>query len=592
MGTQSNRHLIMYLPLVATVTFIVAVFPVLLVWWLRASGLVTSFWAGAALGTAGAFVAWYVGGALWKTRTGSRDILFSELLLWGWLQRWRNDRRLSAATDVLGLASGRPQAITGGRLTNEQRAGLLTRLSTSLEARDPYTHGHSRRVARHATNIAKRMGIASDHVAKIRAAAAMHDVGKLETPTSVLHKEAKLTDDEFAVIKRHPVDGAVMVATLEDDELTAMVRHHHERIDGTGYPDGLAGEAIPLGARIIAVADTFDAITSTRAYRRAHAHKKALDILTAEAGSQLDSGAVRAFCACYSGRRPVALWTMASNGAPRLASWFGGGLSTGVAASVAAVVGAALGPAVVETPASPDRGVATAAAAPRAPVDRPRAQPTRERKSARAARPDRDPRSGSDRAQAETAVPRQTTAPPVSYSPDDGTGAGTPVPTPPPTPTPPPAAGGPQNAGPGGDRGKGKGKGPDHDRGKGKGKGPDHDRGQGKGPGDDRGRGDDLGQDNGQGHNGGSRGNGKGRGGSQDFVPDVVAELPPGQGNGQGPSRGLSPEVGPGVPPGPGKGKGPRATPSPPAPDQGTSPAAAASGSLGLGVACGQRAAA
>ncbi len=107
----------------------------------------------------------------------------------------------------------------------------------------------------------------------------MHDVGKVETPTAVLHKAGRLSDEEFDIVKRHPVDGADMVATLDDDELTAIVRHHHERLDGTGYPDGLAGDEIPLGARILAVADTFDAITSTRPYRQANPHKKALDIL-------------------------------------------------------------------------------------------------------------------------------------------------------------------------------------------------------------------------------------------------------------------------------------------------------------------------
>ena len=138
-----------------------------------------------------------------------------------------------------------------------------------------------------------------------------------------------------------------MVASLGDDELTAMVRHHHERFDGTGYPNGLAGEAIPIGARVIAVADTFDAVTSTRPYRPAHAHKKAIDILTAEAGAQLDPDAVRAFLSCYAGRRSLALWTFLTNGPPRLASWLGGGLSPASAASAAGVVATAAATAVV-----------------------------------------------------------------------------------------------------------------------------------------------------------------------------------------------------------------------------------------------------
>lgn len=288
-----------------------------------------------------------MGAALWKTRPHSEDLLFGELMLWGWVQRWRIERRLAAATDLLGLSEGVPRNVPGGRLTDEQRADLLTQLASTLEARDPYTHGHSRRVARHSSNIAKRMGLSAEEVAKVRTAAAMHDVGKVKTPIAVLHKEGKLTDEEFAIIKRHPGEGAVMVAMLRDDELTAMVRHHHERLDATGYPDRLAGEAIPVGARIIAVADTFDAIISTRAYRSARAHKRALDILDAEAGTQLDPDAVKAFCRCYSGMRPLAVWTLLAGVPQRLVSWFGNGLGTANAASMVNVMATATTTAIV-----------------------------------------------------------------------------------------------------------------------------------------------------------------------------------------------------------------------------------------------------
>ncbi len=359
MGKRSGRRLVLDLPLVLCATFLVTVCPVLLVWWLHDSGAVTSAWVGTGIGVAVSFGVSSAGAALWKARTGSRDVLFGELMLWGWVQRWRTERHLATASDVLGLNNGPRRNLSGGRLTHEQRAGLLTQLASALEARDPYTHGHSRRVARHASNIAKRMGLSAEEVAKIRTAGVVHDVGKVNTPTAVLHKEGKLTDGEYKVVKRHPVQGATMVTPLGDDDLTAMVRHHHERLDGTGYPDGLAGDSIPLGARILAVADTFDAITSTRPYRTAHAHKKALAILTAEAGTQLDPGAVRAFCAHYTGSRSLVVWTILANGPPRLASWLGGGLGTAKASSVAnvmataataaAVGGAAVAP-LVETP--------------------------------------------------------------------------------------------------------------------------------------------------------------------------------------------------------------------------------------------------
>ena len=156
--------------------------------------------------------------------------------------------------------------------------------------------------------IAKRIGVGGEELARIRIAAALHEVGKLETPTAVLHKPGRLTDSEFAIVKEHPVTGAQMVSILEDPELESIVRHHHERLDGTGYPDRLARDQIPLGARIISVADTFDAITSARPYRAARPHREALKILRAEAGTQLDGDAVNAFCSVYSGRRPLSAW--------------------------------------------------------------------------------------------------------------------------------------------------------------------------------------------------------------------------------------------------------------------------------------------
>jgi hypothetical protein len=127
-----------------------------------------------------------------------------------------------------------------------------------------------------------------------------------------------------------------MVAVLRDTELTSMVRHHHERLDGTGYPSGLTGEEIPLGARIIAVADTFDAITSTRPYRPASTHEKAIDILRNEAGTRLDPAVVRAFCSHYAGRRPLALWALVAGLPDRVAAWLGGSLAS--VASVAKVI--------------------------------------------------------------------------------------------------------------------------------------------------------------------------------------------------------------------------------------------------------------
>jgi HD-GYP domain-containing protein (c-di-GMP phosphodiesterase class II) len=182
-------------------------------------------------------------------------------------------------------------------------ARILRRLTAGLEVRVPGSAGHSRRVSRYAAGIARQMGLPREQVARVRRAAAVHDIGKLEMPARIVNKPGPLDADEFALVKRHAEAGERMVAGLGDEELTAIVRHHHERLDGSGYPDGLTGEEIPLGARIVAVADTFDALTSVRPYRSASRHRDALVLLSAEAGAQLDPDAVRAFCDYYTGPR-------------------------------------------------------------------------------------------------------------------------------------------------------------------------------------------------------------------------------------------------------------------------------------------------
>jgi HD-GYP domain-containing protein (c-di-GMP phosphodiesterase class II) len=252
-----------YLLPVAAATALVVVCPVLIVWWLRATGNVASPVAGVVLGMALSLSASVLGCAYWARRTDSKDVLFSELMIWGFLRRWRSERSLASARELLGPMNQAQRRGRGG-LSLKRQAGLLKRLAAGLDAREPSAHGHSHRVARHAWMIARRMGLPREEVARIRTAAAVHDVGKIDTPMAILTKPGPLTDEEYDVIKRHPADGARMAGVLHDPELTAMVLHHHERIDGTGYPSGLSGEEIPLGARIIAVADTFDAITSAR----------------------------------------------------------------------------------------------------------------------------------------------------------------------------------------------------------------------------------------------------------------------------------------------------------------------------------------
>jgi hypothetical protein len=360
---QNAPRLIRLLPVAVGVTVLVAVAPMGVVWAVRTTDLVSSSLVAASLGVVLSLAGSCLGAMWWERRRGSRDVLFADLMIWGWLRRYLIERRVASAAELLGLdrkrAAGHGPTLSAERFSAERQVRALEQLAGSLEARDRYTHGHSRRVARYATMIARRMGLAPAEVARIRAAAAVHDVGKIETPIAILHKQGRLTDAEFDAIKRHPVDGARMVAGVGDDELTAIVRHHHERLDGTGYPDGLGGCAIPLGARIIAVADTFDAITSERPYRRAKAHRAAIELLRREAGAQLDPDAVSAFRSVYFSRRTLGAWIGATNALEALGSWFGAG-TVGLTARGAAIAAsvAALGAGAVALPASATRASA------------------------------------------------------------------------------------------------------------------------------------------------------------------------------------------------------------------------------------------
>jgi putative nucleotidyltransferase with HDIG domain len=179
----------------------------------------------------------------------------------------------------------------------------LRELSAGLESRVPGVAGHSRRVARYAAAAARELDLPRREVVRVRQAAAIHDIGKLEMPAGLVNRPGALTPDEFAIVKKHALAGARIAERLGLGDLAAIVRHHHERFDGDGYPDGLVGEEIPLGARIVAVADTFDAVTSSRPYRDAMVQREALSLLWSEAGRQLDPRVVAAFCAYYSGPR-------------------------------------------------------------------------------------------------------------------------------------------------------------------------------------------------------------------------------------------------------------------------------------------------
>ena len=174
---------------------------------------------------------------------------------------------------------------------------LLQLLVNAIEARDPYTSGHSRRVAHYATIIAKSAGFTKKKVDRLFTAAILHDVGKIhEDFAPILRKPASLTPEERAIIESHSERGAQLVATVSQlEDIVPVVRHHHERWDGRGYPARLSGQSIPLGSRVIMLADTIDAMTSDRPYRAALPREVVLAELERMAGAQFDPELTRAF---------------------------------------------------------------------------------------------------------------------------------------------------------------------------------------------------------------------------------------------------------------------------------------------------------
>jgi HD-GYP domain-containing protein (c-di-GMP phosphodiesterase class II) len=175
--------------------------------------------------------------------------------------------------------------------------GGLRGYVTAMEARQPGSEGHARRVASTSRMTGETLGLDGGEVLRIERAALLHDVGKIIVQPSILQAPRKLTSEEFEEVKRHTIFGAQVVSSLGDPIVTSIVRHHHERIDGSGYPDGLQGAAIPLGSRIVAVADTFDALTSYRPYRDCLSVDEAIGVIEAEAGVTLDADVVAAFLA-------------------------------------------------------------------------------------------------------------------------------------------------------------------------------------------------------------------------------------------------------------------------------------------------------
>ncbi|HYX76761.1 MAG TPA: HD-GYP domain-containing protein, partial [Gaiellaceae bacterium] len=178
-------------------------------------------------------------------------------------------------------------------------------LNATVDARDPYTAGHSQRVQEIAVSIALELGIDGRQLDAISHAGLFHDIGKLGVPDAILTKPAALTDEEYAQMKRHPADGADIVAKFGRlRQAVPLIRHHHERWDGRGYPEGLAADAIPLGAAIVGLADAWDAMTTDRPYHRALDPAEAEDELRTHRGTQFSPAVVDAFFRVLERSRP------------------------------------------------------------------------------------------------------------------------------------------------------------------------------------------------------------------------------------------------------------------------------------------------
>ena len=187
--------------------------------------------------------------------------------------------------------------------------GLVRAMVNALDAKSQWTKGHSLRVAMYAEEIAKAIGLEEDEIQNIRLAGLLHDIGKIGTYDYLLDKPSKLSDEEYEIVKKHPEQGEAILEDIKQlRDILPIIRHHHERIDGRGYPDGLKGDDIPVGARILHVADTFDAIMADRPYRPSPGLEFAMSELVKFAGRQFDPRVSETFLGLLEhealGRRP------------------------------------------------------------------------------------------------------------------------------------------------------------------------------------------------------------------------------------------------------------------------------------------------
>lgn len=261
----------------------------------------------------------------------SAFVLFLVPLLLAWLTQQQYVRRsrtsvealrashheLEAANEQLRVALSANEKLL--ERTKRTYLSTITSLARTIEAKDPYTGGHTERVAEYALMLARELGFGDEELQAIEVGAVIHDIGKIGIPDRILLKPGRLDTDEFAEMRKHPEISSYILDELDLPAVVRdMARNHHERYDGKGYPDGLKGEEIPLAARILTVADAFDAMTSDRPYRRALSHEVAAAEIRRNTGTQFCPKVVAALEVCLGGPAAAANTELAPSVTPAL----------------------------------------------------------------------------------------------------------------------------------------------------------------------------------------------------------------------------------------------------------------------------------
>ncbi len=237
------------------------------------------------------------GSRLWERDPSSSIFSFGDLMLWNWLKRHRAEKRLVRNTQLLGF--DRRGAYQGDAIAQDDadRLELLAEIADDLDAKSSYTINHTDRVEKLAHDMGEVLGLSPEELKKLSTAAFLHDVGNIRIPEHILRKSGDLTDEERRTVESHALLGAMMAFEVVTRDVADGILHHHERWDGDGYPNGKRGREIPLFARIIAVAEAYDAMTSTRPQRQSLSPAAAIQILQAEGSRQFDPLVVEALVA-------------------------------------------------------------------------------------------------------------------------------------------------------------------------------------------------------------------------------------------------------------------------------------------------------